>query len=187
MISSTMPSARYSCSGSPLILAKGSTAIDGLSASGSAGGSAAPTRALRALPSPRDPRVKPGEGRAREVAFKSRPIDPHWTGNVLERLIAHAFQGEVEAARSVFLNAHRDADTARLGQAFEPSRNVDAVAEDVALMDADPEFDAAVRKQRGIAFGYCRLQLGSAAKRSASTTLANSTKRPSPVVLTMRP
>ena len=31
MISSTMPSAKYSCSGSPLILAKGSTAIDGLS------------------------------------------------------------------------------------------------------------------------------------------------------------
>jgi len=31
MISSTMPSAKYSCSGSPLILSKGNTAIDGLS------------------------------------------------------------------------------------------------------------------------------------------------------------
>src|ERR1700758_601924 len=31
MISSTIPSAKYSCSGSPLILAKGSTAIEGLS------------------------------------------------------------------------------------------------------------------------------------------------------------
>src|SRR5271166_4244135 len=31
MISSAMPSAKYSCSGSPLILANGSTAIDGLS------------------------------------------------------------------------------------------------------------------------------------------------------------
>src|SRR6266481_2053688 len=30
-----MPSAKYSCSGSPLILAKGRTAIDGLSGSGS--------------------------------------------------------------------------------------------------------------------------------------------------------
>ena len=36
MISSTMPSAKYSCSGSPLILAKGRTAIDGLSGSGNA-------------------------------------------------------------------------------------------------------------------------------------------------------
>src|SRR5690348_7879188 len=50
MISSTMPSAKYSCSGSPLRLAKGSTAIDGLS--GSASGAAAPTRAPSALPSP---------------------------------------------------------------------------------------------------------------------------------------
>ena len=33
MISSTMPSAKYSCSGSPLILVKASTAIDGLSGS----------------------------------------------------------------------------------------------------------------------------------------------------------
>ena len=33
MISSTIPSAKYSCSGSPLILAKGSTEIDGLSGS----------------------------------------------------------------------------------------------------------------------------------------------------------
>jgi hypothetical protein len=38
VISSTMPSAKYSCSGSPLILAKGSTAIDGLSGSGNAAG-----------------------------------------------------------------------------------------------------------------------------------------------------
>ena len=34
MISSTMPSAKYSCSGSPLRLAKGKTAIDGLSGRG---------------------------------------------------------------------------------------------------------------------------------------------------------
>src|SRR6266446_6152293 len=42
MISSTMPSTKYSCSGSPLIFANGSTAIDGLSGSARAG----------ALPSP---------------------------------------------------------------------------------------------------------------------------------------
>jgi hypothetical protein len=35
MISSTTPSTKYSCSGSPLILAKGSTAIDGFSGNGS--------------------------------------------------------------------------------------------------------------------------------------------------------
>ena len=47
MISSTIPSAKYSCSGSPLRLAKGRTAIDGLSrrASAGLGGSAAIDRA----------------------------------------------------------------------------------------------------------------------------------------------
>ena len=34
MMSSEMPSAKYSCSASPLMLAKGSTAIDGLSGGG---------------------------------------------------------------------------------------------------------------------------------------------------------
>jgi len=41
MISSTMPSAKYSCSRSPLRLAKGNTAIDGLSGSAKAGVSGA--------------------------------------------------------------------------------------------------------------------------------------------------
>src|SRR5713226_985913 len=35
MISSTMPSAKYSCSGSPLMFSNGKTAIDGLSGKGS--------------------------------------------------------------------------------------------------------------------------------------------------------
>ncbi len=39
--SSLMPSAKYSCSGSPLMLAKGSTAIDGRSRRVTAGGTAA--------------------------------------------------------------------------------------------------------------------------------------------------
>jgi hypothetical protein len=41
MISSTIPSTKYSCSGSPLILANGNTAMDGFSGSGSAGASVA--------------------------------------------------------------------------------------------------------------------------------------------------
>jgi hypothetical protein len=40
MISSTVPSAKYSCSGSSLIFWNGSTAIDGLSGSGNAWGKA---------------------------------------------------------------------------------------------------------------------------------------------------
>ena len=36
MISSTMPSAKYSCSGSPLMFWNGNTAIEGLSGDGAA-------------------------------------------------------------------------------------------------------------------------------------------------------
>jgi hypothetical protein len=43
MMSSVMPSEKYSCSGSSLMLVKGSTAMDGLS--GSASGSARPVAA----------------------------------------------------------------------------------------------------------------------------------------------
>ena len=47
MMSSAMPSEKYSCSGSPLILVNASTAIDGLSGSGRAvGRSATPRRTL---------------------------------------------------------------------------------------------------------------------------------------------
>jgi hypothetical protein len=69
MISSTMPSAKYSCPGSPLILAKGRTAIDGLSGSANAGGSATPhPRAARASL----PRMR---GRVRVAAYHSQPIN----------------------------------------------------------------------------------------------------------------
>src|SRR5437899_6218476 len=85
MISSTMPSAKYSCSGSPLILANGSTAIDGLSGSARAGGSAAPTRTEGALPSPARGRSR---GRVREGAFRLHSVDAHRPGDVLDLLLA---------------------------------------------------------------------------------------------------
>src|SRR6516165_8556001 len=49
MISSTIPSAKYSCSGSPLIFWNGSTAIDGLSGKASDGPVAVPTTGLEGL------------------------------------------------------------------------------------------------------------------------------------------
>ena len=76
MISSTMPSAKYSCSGSPLILAKGSTAIDGLSGSGSGVG-----RPCLGLFGPA------GAGSA---------VDPHRPRDVLDLLLAQILEGEIE-------------------------------------------------------------------------------------------
>ena len=77
MISSTMPSAKYSCSGSPLIFAKGSTAIDGLSGSGNGAGEA-------------------GDGCWMAPASVANPVDAHWPGDVLDLLLAQILEGEVQ-------------------------------------------------------------------------------------------
>ena len=105
-------------------------------------------------------------GRVREGAFRSDPIHPDQTRDILERLLAQIIEGEVEAA-DILLNAGRDADATGLGQAFEASRDVDAVAEDVALFDddvalvyADAELDATFRGQRGVTFGQGCLDFG---------------------------
>jgi len=80
MISSTMPSAKYSCSGSPLRLANGSTAIDGLSGSANSGrrGSAANSGAgATGAPSSRASPTKRTPLRA-EVRIRPRavPLSP---------------------------------------------------------------------------------------------------------------
>jgi hypothetical protein len=91
-------------------------------------------------------------GRVREGAFRSHAVCPDGPRDVFERLLAHVFESEVEAARRIFLNARGDTDTARLGEAFEAGRDIDAVSEDVAVLDddvalvnADAEFDAMLR------------------------------------------
>ena len=54
----------------------------------------------------------------------------------------------------------------RLGQTFEPGGDVDAVAEDVAILDDDvtdidahAKFDAALYRHRGVSFDHPALQL----------------------------
>ena len=105
-------------------------------------------------------------------ALRSEAVDPHWPGKILQRRLADVFEGEVEAARRILLNSRRDADAARFGHPYEPRRDIDAVAEDVAfldddvaLVDADAERDAALGRYPGIGFGQRRLHLDGAAKR----------------------
>src|ERR1051325_8414644 len=90
MISSTLPSAKYSCSGSPLICRNGSAAIDGLSGSGR-------------------PAWVCGVG-----ADDAHETNPDWSGTVLEALLANVVTGHIEPARRVLLDARRDADATRL-------------------------------------------------------------------------
>src|SRR5271165_6987004 len=114
-----------------------------------------------------------GPGSKRRVGEGgSYPISPNGPRDVLERLLAPVLEGKVEPTRGILLHARRDADAAWLSQAFEPSRDVDPIADDVAILDediadidADAELDATIRGQRRIAFRHCGLHLGRAARR----------------------
>jgi hypothetical protein len=69
---------------------------------------------------------------------------------------------------------------------FHPvAEDIVVLHNDIALMNADTELDAIVARCSDISLIYPVLPW--VAQRNASTTLENSTSKPSPVVLTMRP
>ena len=98
MMSSVMPSEKYSCSGSPLMLVKGSTAIDGLVALHGSRHCAAGRDAV------------------------ARRVDPHRPVDVLELLLAHILEGEVEPAADVVVHHAGDGDAARLAPGLRAAR-----------------------------------------------------------------
>jgi hypothetical protein len=82
----------------------------------------------------------------------------------------------------------RDEHPADIGQGFDARRNVDAVAVEVAALDdhvaevdADAKLHAVVGPMPAFRSGIASCM--SSAQRTAATALANSTSRPSPVVL----
>ena len=99
---------------------------------------------------------------------------------------------EVETPSHVLLNTGRHTDSTGIGQTLQPSRNVHSVPEnvvildnDIALVNADTKLDAIIARCSGTSItDMCCHWV---AQRNASTTLENSTSKPSPVVLTMRP
>ena len=122
MMSSVMPSVKYSCSGSPLMLGNGSTAIDGLSGRARAGAVAA---------------AGLGAGDRKHV---DRPR------HVLERDLALVLEADIELVAHLIVDLPRDRNAARLGDALDAGSDVDAVAHqiialhnDVADMDADAQ------------------------------------------------
>ena len=78
--SSVMPSAKYSCSGSPLMFWNGRTAMDGFS--GSAGG---------------------GDRRRRD-AVQAHPIGTHRPRDILELLLADILAGKINPSADLFVN-----------------------------------------------------------------------------------
>ena len=101
--------------------------------------------------------------------------------------------GEIDLALTCSKASSERGKSARLGDAFQPRGDIYAVAHQVAValldhiaeMDADAEFDA--RSGGSPALRSAMPLWTSMAQRTASTTLRNSMRMPSPVRLTTRP
>src|SRR6516165_6031788 len=135
MTSSVTPSAKNSCSGSPLTLANGSTAIDGLSGS----------------------RSDVGSG----VASAYRSLATRYTRT--RRAIFLSCCSPISSKHKLSLPAASSctrADTQippGLGHAFETNRDIHGIAKDVAVLDhdvanidANPEVEPFIRRYRRI-------------------------------------
>ena len=100
----------------------------------------------------------------------TNPVDPNGPGNIFESLFAHIIKREVEPPSGVFLNTGRNANTSGFRQTFKASGDVNAVTENVAVLDRDiadvdpnPEFDAVVRCA-GITLGHGALPFSGTAQ-----------------------
>ena len=98
------------------------------------------------------------------------PIDPEGPRDVLELLLALIDEADIDPAFAILLDPRRHADTAGIRQSFETRGHVDAVAENVAILDddvadidADPELDPAVRRHIRVALGHAALDVDGAA------------------------
>jgi len=85
-------------------------------------------------------------------------IHSHWIGDVLHLAIAERFVSAYQFVFYLFVDAAGDVDLAGIGDTFEPSGNVDAVAVDVvylddnvAKIDANSIFDPMMLRQRRVA------------------------------------
>ena len=172
MISSTMPSAKYSCSGSPLILANGSTAIDGLSGRG------APERACVDRRPPRRPYAQ-SETRTGRAMFLSccSPMSSKARSSLpaassctrAETQIPPGSARPSRRAATLTPSPKMSPSSTTMSPTLMPMRN------SMRLSGGTPALRPVIAR--------CT----STAQRNASTTLPNSTSNPSPVVLTRRP
>ncbi len=97
---------------------------------------------------------------------------PHRPRDVLDALLAQILERIGQPVADLVAHDARHAKAARLGQAFEPRRDIHSVAEDVvavdddvAEIDPDPEVDAPVFGDFGIAVDHRPLDLDGAADR----------------------
>ena len=105
-----------------------------------------------------------------DLTTKLNPPRPHGLGNVLQRLRPEVIPADLDFAPDLPIGVIGDANAARLGNSLQPGGNVDAIAkdivvvdDDVADMDADPEFNPDIWRDVGILRGHGALNFDRAA------------------------
>src|SRR5882724_10201347 len=100
----------------------------------------------------------------------NRPLD------VLQGLLAHIFESEIEPVANMVADRSGDRDPAGRGDALQARRDVDTVAKnivslpnDVAHVNAYAKFNALILRRTGISFSDATLQLGGARHRVYDT------------------
>src|SRR5215471_15344690 len=99
-------------------------------------------------------------------------VDAHWPGDVLYLLLAHVLECEIEFVAHLIAHDPTDADPARLGQGFEPCCDVHSVSvdiapvlDDVAEIDPDAQFKAAIWRHIGVSLRHFALYFNRATHR----------------------
>src|SRR6185312_3470926 len=89
---------------------------------------------------------------------RKHPIDPDRIGDVLDLAVSERFIAANQLVLDLLIDAARDEDLPRRGNALETRGNVDALTidiilfdDDVAQIDPDPVIDAMIERQRCVA------------------------------------
>ena len=95
------------------------------------------------------------------LTTKHSPPHPHRLGNVLEGLRPEVIAGNFDLAPDLPIGVIRYANSAWLGNALQPRGDIDAITENIVVvddnvadMDADAKFDPLILRQGGILLGH---------------------------------
>ena len=98
------------------------------------------------------------------MTSQPNPPRPHRFSNIFEGLLSHIITGDLNFAPDLSIGIIGHADPARVSDALKAGSNVDAIPEDVVViendvtdMNADPEFDPLIRRHGGILLGHASL------------------------------
>ena len=100
------------------------------------------------------------------------PPRPHRLSYIFKGLLSHIITGDLDLASNLPIGIIGHADPARLGDAFQPCGDVNAVAEDITIikndvtdMDADAKFDPLIRRHGDVLLSHTALNFNRIAHR----------------------